>query len=264
MSDAAGTARLRAHAISVGYRSRDVLHDLTLAVPTGQFTALLGPNGSGKSTLLRAFAGLTTLRAGEVTLDGHALSTLSRRRLAQYLSLLPQTPHAPDDLAVGDLVAQGRYPHRRLFTPWSSQDQAICNDAMRLTDVDDLAARPLGRLSGGQRQRAWIAMTLAQSADILLLDEPTTYLDIAHQLDILDLLRRLVRDQGKTIVAVLHDINHAARFADRICLLKEGRIVSSGAPRDIIQPDSLKEVFSIEATILHDPQDGVPVCVARR
>ncbi|MBS9478185.1 ABC transporter ATP-binding protein [Ancylobacter radicis] len=264
MSEAAGPVRLRANAIRVGYRGRDVLHDLTFAVPSYRFTALLGPNGSGKSTLLRALAGLTPLRAGEVTLDGLAIPMLSRRRLAEMISLLPQTPRAPDDLAVADLVAQGRYPHRRLFTPWSLQDQAICNDSMRLTDVDGLAARLLGRLSGGQRQRAWIAMTLAQSADILLLDEPTTYLDIAHQLDILDLLRRLVREQGKTIVAVLHDINHAARFADHICLLKEGRIVASGSPRDIIQPSHLREAFSIEATILHDPYDGVPVCVARK
>lgn len=264
MSEAAATARLRAHAISVGYRSRDVLQDLTLAVPPGRFTALLGPNGSGKSTLLRALAGLTPLHAGEVTLDGRAIPTLSRRRLAETISLLPQTPRAPDDLVVGDLVAQGRYPHRRLFTPWSSHDQLICNNAMRLTDIDDLAARPIGALSGGQRQRAWIAMTLAQSADILLLDEPTTYLDIAHQLDILDLLRRLVHDQGKTIVAVLHDINHAARFADHICLLKDGRIVASGSPRDIIQPDHLREAFSIEVVILDDPYDSVPVCVARR
>ncbi|WAC26645.1 ABC transporter ATP-binding protein [Ancylobacter sp. SL191] len=264
MSEVAGPARLRAQRISVGYRGRDVLHDLTLEVPSYRFTALLGPNGSGKSTLLRALAGLTPLRTGEVTLDGHTLHTLSRRHLAQKLSLLPQTPRAPDDISVADLVAQGRYPHRRLFTSWSSRDQLICNDAMRLTDIDDLAARPLGALSGGQRQRAWIAMTLAQSADILLLDEPTTYLDIAHQLDILDLLRRLVREQGKTIVAVLHDINHAARFADHICLVKDGRILASGSTREIIQPDHLKKAFAIDAVILHDPHDGMPVCVARK
>lgn len=264
MTEMAGTARLQAHAISVGYRTRHVLHDLTLHVPPGQFTALLGPNGSGKSTLLRALAGLTALRAGEVTLDGHAIRALSRRQLAQNLSLLPQTPRAPDDIAVADLVAQGRYPYRRLFARWGPQDQVICNDAMRLTDIDDLAARPLGALSGGQRQRAWIAMTLAQSADILLLDEPTTYLDIAHQLDILDLLRRLVHDQGKTIVAVLHDINQAARFADHICLLKEGRIIASGSAVDVIQPAPLRDVFSIEASILQDPQDGLPVFVVRR
>ncbi|WP_018390696.1 ABC transporter ATP-binding protein [Ancylobacter sp. FA202] len=264
MSEVAGMVRLQARAIRVGYRSRDVLDDLTLAVPPGQFTALLGPNGSGKSTLLRTLAGLTAPRAGEVTLDGHAINTLSRRRLAQNLSLLPQTPRAPDDIAVADLVAQGRYPHRRLFTPWSAKDQAICNEAMQLADIDDLAARPLGALSGGQRQRAWIAMTLAQSADILLLDEPTTYLDIAHQLDILALLRRLVREQGKTMVAVLHDINHAARFADHICLLKEGRIIASGSAHRVIEPEHLRKTFSIEATILYDPQDGVPVCIARR
>ena len=264
MSEMAGTVRLRAQAISVGYRTREVLHDLTLDVPPGRFTALLGPNGSGKSTLLRALAGLTAPRAGKVTLDGHTIATLSRRRLAKHLSLLPQTPRAPDDLAVGDLVAQGRYPHRRLFTRWSSQDQLICNDSMRMTDVDGLAASLLGRLSGGQRQRAWIAMTLAQSADILLLDEPTTYLDIAHQLDILHLLRRLVRDQGRTIVAVLHDINHAARFADHICLLREGRLIASGSAQRVIQPDHLREAFAIETTILHDPLDGVPICVARR
>lgn len=264
MSEATRTVRLQARAISVGYRSRDVLNDLTLAVPTGQFTALLGPNGSGKSTLLRALAGLATPRVGEVTLDGHAMHFLSRRRVAQTLSLLPQTPRAPDDIPVADLVAQGRYPHRRLFTAWSPQDQAICDEAMRLTDIADLAARPLGALSGGQCQRAWIAMTLAQSADILLLDEPTTYLDIAHQLDILDLLRRLVCEQGKTIVTVLHDINHAARFADHICLLKEGRIIGSGSAHKVIQPHHLRKAFSIEAAILHDPHDGVPVCIARR
>ncbi|MDR6951163.1 iron complex transport system ATP-binding protein [Ancylobacter sp. 3268] len=264
MTEAPASARLHARAIEVGYRRRAVLDELTLTVPPGRFTALLGPNGSGKSTLLRALAGLTALRAGEVTLDGHAIHTLPRRRLAQQLSLLPQTPRAPDDIPVADLVAQGRYPHRRLFTRWSPQDQLICNEAMRLTDIDELATRPLGALSGGQRQRAWIAMTLAQCADILLLDEPTTYLDIAHQLDILNLLRRLVREQGKTIVAVLHDINHAARFADHICLLKEGRIIASGSADGVIRPDYLTEVFSIKTAILQDPLDGVPVCIARR
>lgn len=186
--------------ITLGYSNREVLQGLSLSVPSGRFTALLGPNGSGKSTLLRALAGLGRPSDGEVLLDAAPMRTMSRRQIARHLSLLPQTPRAPDDISVRDLVAQGRYPHRSLLTPWSAADQKICDQAMEMTEVAALAAKPLGHLSRGQRQRAWIAMTLAQSADILLLDEPTTYLDIAHQLDILNLLRRLVREYGKTIV----------------------------------------------------------------
>ncbi|MDF2617924.1 MAG: fecE [Xanthobacteraceae bacterium] len=264
MSEMTATARLEARSITVGYSNRDVLRDLTLSVPPGRFTALLGPNGSGKSTLLRALAGLARPSAGEVMLNAAAMRTMSRRQIARHLSLLPQTPRAPDDISVRDLVAQGRYPHRGLFKPWSSMDREICTRAMEMTAVADLEAKSLGHLSGGQRQRAWIAMTLAQSTDMLLLDEPTTYLDIAHQLDVLDLLRRLVRDEGKTVVAVLHDINHAARFADHLCLLKEGEIVASGPPGEIIQARHLRTVFSIDATIIHDPIDEVPICIARR
>lgn len=264
MSEVPATVCLEARSITVGYPNRDVLRDLTLSVPPGRFTALLGPNGSGKSTLLRALAGLARPSSGEVMLNTAAMRTMSRRQIARHLSLLPQTPRAPDDISVRDLVVQGRYPHRGLFKPWSAMDQAICTRAMEMTAVADLEAKFLGHLSGGQRQRAWIAMTLAQSTDMLLLDEPTTYLDIAHQLDVLDLLRRLVRDEGKTVVAVLHDINHAARFADHLCLMKEGEIVVSGPPEEIIQARHLRTVFSIDATVIRDPIDEVPVCIARK
>ncbi|MPT24514.1 MAG: ABC transporter ATP-binding protein [Starkeya sp.] len=253
-----------ARGVSMVFEGAHALRDVSVPVRPGRITAICGANGSGKSTLLKCLAGLEMPTSGVVTLADRPLVDLSRRDIARQLAVLSQNPETPTGLNVEELVEQGRYPHRRLFTRWSSQDQLICNDAMRMTDVDGIAASLLGRLSGGQRQRAWIAMTLAQSADILLLDEPTTYLDIAHQLDILDLLRRLVREQGKTIVAVLHDINHAARFADHICLLKDGRIIASGSAQKVIRPDHLKSAFSIEAAILHDPRDGVPLCVARR
>lgn len=259
------TPALEARAIGVGYPGREVIHDLSLAIPQGVFTVLLGPNGSGKSTLLRALAGLLPPSRGQITLDGTPMLRLSSRKLARRLSLLPQSPRAPDDITVRDLVVQGRYPHRGLFDLWSRTDEAACAEALNLTGLENLASQPLAQLSGGQRQRAWIAITLAQAADILLLDEPTTYLDIAHQLEVMELLGRLVRERGKTVVAILHDINQAARHADCIVLLRDGKIAAIGTPDEVVRAGTIGDVFDIDVTILADPtQEGRPVCVPRR
>lgn len=264
MTDPTNPCSLQAEAISAGYGSRTIIRDLTLAVAPAAFTAMLGPNGSGKSTLLRALAGLLAPSRGRVVLDGRPLDRTTPRQRARRLSLLPQSPRQPDAVTVRDLVEQGRYPHRGLLDRWSAADEAACGEALRLTDMADLAARPLADLSGGQRQRAWIAMTLAQAADILLLDEPTTYLDISHQLDVLDLMRRLVRERGKTVVAVLHDLNQAARFADRVLLLKDGSVAAAGTPAEVMRAETIRRVFDVEATIMPDPIDGTPVCLPRR
>jgi len=264
MSDLTPDCPLEAHTITVGYTDREILHDLSYAFPAASFTALLGPNGSGKSTLLRALAGLLKPVRGHVTLDGARLDSFTSRRRAERISLLPQSPRQPESITVRELVEQGRYPHRRMFDRWSSADELACSEALRLTALSDLHDRDLSTLSGGQRQRAWIAMTLAQAADILLLDEPTTYLDIAHQLDVLDLMRDLVRHQRKTVVTVLHDINQAARFADRMLFMNDGTIVASGAPSEVMRTETIGDVFGVGAAIVSDPLDGTPVCLPRR
>ena len=264
MTERAPETRLEARSISIGYSGRDIIRNLSFSVPTGRFTALLGPNGSGKSTLLRALAGLITPASGAVVIDGLPMASMSRGQIARRLSLMPQSPRAPEDITVRDLVMQGRYPHRGLLARWSLADDAACRRALELTETLGLADTPLCHLSGGQRQRAWIAMTLAQSSDILLLDEPTTYLDISHQLSVMALLRRLVHDQGTTVVAVLHDVTQAARFADQMLLLKDGQLVASGPPVQVMRADLIAAVFAVEATIIEDPVDHTPVCLARR
>jgi iron complex transport system ATP-binding protein len=234
---------------------------LDLDVVTGTATAVIGPNGRGKSTLLRALGRLLKPRAGRVLLDGAEIDRLPTREVARRLGLLPQSPSAPEGLTVADLVARGRHPHQRWFRQWSADDEAVVAAAMRETGVLDLGERPVDALSGGQRQRAWIAMALAQGTDLLLLDEPTTHLDLAHAVDVLDLVDRLSRERGRTVLMVLHDLALAARYADRLVAMKDGAVVAQGAPRGVLTPDLLLEVFGLRAVVLPDPVCATGVVV---
>jgi iron complex transport system ATP-binding protein len=254
------TARLTARDLTLGYGERTVVEHLDLDVVDGGVTAVIGPNGCGKSTLLRALGRLLRPRGGEVLLDGRRIDALPTRDVARALGMLPQSPTAPEGLTVADLVGRGRHPHRSWFRQWSGDDEAVVAEAMAWTGVSDLADRPVDALSGGQRQRAWIAMALAQGTDLLLLDEPTTHLDLAHAVDVLDLVDRLHTERGRTVVMVLHDLSLAARYADRLVALRDGRIVAQGAPRDVITPELLADVFGLHAAVLPDPvSDGVLV-----
>jgi iron complex transport system ATP-binding protein len=255
------TTTLQARDVTVGYGDRPVVHELSLDVPAGQVTSIVGPNGCGKSTLLRTLARLLKPSAGQVLLDGTPIRSMPSRDVARRLALLPQTPVAPDGLRVSDLVARGRHPHQRWFRQWSRDDEEMVDQAMARADVADLADRPLDQLSGGQRQRAWIAMTLAQDTDLLLLDEPTTYLDLAHQVEVLEMVNRLNRDQGRTVVMVLHDLNLAARFSDSIVVMRDGRIVGQDTARTVFTTDLLQEVFGLRADVLSDPRTGLPIIV---
>ncbi len=247
------TSRLSAREVTLGYGDTVVVERLDLDVLDGGVTAVIGPNGCGKSTLLRALGRLLRPRAGEVLLDGERIDRLPTREVARILGLLPQTPVAPEGLTVADLVARGRHPHQAWFRQWSRDDEAVVAEAMASTGVLELGARPVDSLSGGQRQRAWIAMALAQGTDLLLLDEPTTHLDLAHAVDVLDLVDRLNAERGQTVVMVLHDLNLAARYADRLVAMKAGRIVAQGAPQDVLTPHLLEEVFGLRAVVLPDP-----------
>lgn len=247
--------------LSAGYENKRMIEGLDLTITAGSITGLLGPNGSGKSTLLRTLGRLLPPIAGTLKLRDVPLRSMSSKRFARQVGMLNQAAVAPEGLTVADLVRQGRYPHRKLFARWTARDEQACSRALQLTEMNLLADRPLDHLSGGQRQRAWISMVLAQETDILLLDEPTTYLDLAHQIDILELLQSLVREHGKTIVVVLHDINLAARYTDRVILMNDGRIVAEGPPRQTINSDSVAAVFGINSAILDDPFTGTPICV---
>ena len=262
MLDARGDARgLRARSVTVGYgKDAPILEDLSLDVLEGQLTVIVGPNACGKSTLLRSLARVLGVRSGVVELDGRALTTMNQKELARRLGLLAQSSTAPADILVEDLVARGRYPHQSLLRQWSAGDAAAVAWAMRPAGV--AARRRVGERSGGQRQRVWIAMVLAQSTDIVLLDEPTTYLDLNHQLEVLRLARRLQAD-GRTIVAVLHDLHLAFRYATHLVCMKEGRIVAQGAPSDIVTPALIEEVFDVPCVIVEDPQTGSPLVVPR-
>jgi iron complex transport system ATP-binding protein len=252
---------LAAQSLSVGYGERLVIPELSLEIAMGTITALVGPNGSGKSTVLKTLARLIAPRAGVVYLDGKAISSLPTREVARQLAILPQGPTAPEELTVGELVEQGRYPHAGPLRMLREQDQAAIRQALAQANMLELRERRLDSLSGGERQRAWIALALAQATPILLLDEPTTFLDVGHQLEVLTLIQQLNRRQGKTIVLVLHDLNQAARFAERIIALRDGRIVADGAPRDVLTADLLAEVFQVKAAIINHPVDGLPVCL---
>jgi iron complex transport system ATP-binding protein len=245
----------------LGYDGAAIIDGLDVRIPAGQITALIGPNGCGKSTLLRGLARLLKPRGGAVYLDGTAITKLPTKELARQLGILPQSPVAPEGLTVRDLVAQGRYPHQRWFQQWSREDEEMTQRALQITNMIELADRPVDALSGGQRQRAWIAMTLAQHTATLLLDEPTTFLDMAHQIEVLHLLHDLNRRAGRTIVMVLHDLNHAARYADYVIAMAAGRIVSQGSPQEVVTPAMLRDVFGVEAEIIADPRTGAPLCI---
>lgn len=252
------------HGASIGYGEGLVVDDLNLAFPRGKFTALLGPNGSGKSTILRSLAGLMRLQRGGIELDGQPISRMAGKALARRIAFLAQGATAPEGLTVGDLVRQGRYPHRSLLGGWSPADTEAVDEAMALSSITHLRDRRLDTLSGGQRQRAWIAMTLAQQSGILLLDEPTTYLDLAHQIELLDLTRRLIDRRGATIIAVLHELNQAARYADHLVLLKDGRVHATGTPAEVLTADNIRDVFGVAVAVLSDPETSQPLCVPRR
>ncbi|MET8678050.1 ABC transporter ATP-binding protein [Streptomyces sp. NPDC004647] len=254
-------SRLTARDLTLAYDERTVVEDLDLDIPHGQVTVIVGPNACGKSTLLRALGRLLRPRRGSVLLDGTELGRIPTRTIAQSIGLLPQTPVAPEAITVADLVSRGRQPHQRWWQQWSEEDERAVTDAMDRTDVTALAERPVDELSGGQRQRVWIAMALAQETDVLLLDEPTTYLDISHQVEVLDLVRQLNRERGRTVVAVLHDLNQAARYADHLVAMKAGRIVAQGCPSQIVTVDLVRDVFGLEAVVVPDPVTGSPLVV---
>jgi iron complex transport system ATP-binding protein len=234
---------------------------LDLVVPDGEVTVIVGPNACGKSTLLRALGRLLKPRGGAVLLDGTDLARIPTKKIARSVGLLPQTPVAPDAITVADLVSRGRQPHQHWWQQWSDEDERAVGDAMDRTDVTALADRLVDELSGGQRQRVWIAMALAQETDLLLLDEPTTYLDISHQVEVLDLVRQLNHQRGRTVVAVLHDLNQAARYADHLIAMKAGRIVARGRPSEVVTAELVHEVFGLESVVVPDPVTGSPLVV---
>ena len=251
--------RLAAHGLSVSYGGDDVLRGVDMSAVDGALTAIVGPNGCGKSTLLRTLGRLLAPNAGAVVLDGASIATLRTKEVARRVGLLPQAPVAPEGLTVAELVARGRYPHQSWLRQWSRQDEEAVADALAWTGTADLAARPLDTLSGGQRQRAWLAMALAQDTGILLLDEPTTYLDIAHAVDVLDLVDRLHDERGCTVVLVLHDLTLAARYADHLVVLHEGRVVAAGDPGEVLTAELVGDVFGVRAAVVPDPVSGRPL-----
>nr|WP_233580648.1 ABC transporter ATP-binding protein [Streptomyces triticirhizae] len=250
---------MRTTGLTLGYGARPVVEDLDLALPPGRTTAIVGANACGKSTLLRALARLLAPRAGAVHLDGRDVHAMPTRELARRLGILPQSPVAPEGLTVRDLVTRGRSPHQTWWRQWSNADERAVHDALAATGLTELAGRTVDELSGGQRQRAWIAMAVAQDTPVLLLDEPTTYLDLAHQIDVLDLVTDLNRNEGRTIAMVLHDLNQASRYADHLVALKAGRIVAAGPPAEVITEETVTDVFSLACRVTPDPITGTPL-----
>jgi iron complex transport system ATP-binding protein len=259
--DRTGQVRLQAEGVRLGYGERTIVENLDLEVVQGTVTSVIGPNGCGKSTLLRALGRLLKPSAGRVLLDGRQIDTMPTKEVATILGLLPQAPTAPEGLTVGDLVARGRHPHQTWYRQWSTDDQEAVAEALEWTGISDLAERPVDELSGGQRQRAWISMALAQGTDLLLLDEPTTYLDLAHQVEVLQLVERLNKERGRTVVMVLHDLNLAARYSTRLVAMKSGTIMAQGDPGDVITEPLLSEVFGLNAKVIPDPVAGTPMVV---
>ena len=260
---AAPPVSLRGRGLVVGYGAREpVLSGVDLDVLDTELTVIVGPNACGKSTLLRALARVLAVQGGQVLLDGAPIMRQPARRVARRLGLLPQSPTAPEDILVEDLVARGRYPHQGLIRQWSRQDERAVAQAMSAAGVSELSGRSVRELSGGQRQRVWIAMSLAQETDLLLLDEPTTYLDLAHQLEVLDLAARLHRE-GRTVVAVLHDLHLAFRYATHLVVMKDGAVVAQGPPARVVTAALIERVFEVPCRILTDPESGTPLVVPR-
>lgn len=259
-------SRLRGDAMTLAYERRTISRELTVDVPDQSFTVVIGPNACGKSTLLRALSRLLRPSVGAVLLDGADIHRRPAREIAKTLGLLPQSSIAPDGIAVAELVCRGRYPHQGLLRQWSREDEAVVAESMAATGVADLADRPVAELSGGQRQRVWLAMALAQQTPLLLLDEPTTYLDIAHQIEILDLCARLHEEEGRTLVAVLHDLNQAARYATHLIAMRDGQVVATGPPQTVVTAALVEEVFGLPCRVIDDPETGTPLVVpaARR
>ncbi|MFF0570378.1 MULTISPECIES: ABC transporter ATP-binding protein [unclassified Streptomyces] len=253
-------ARLAARGVTVGYGDRTVIDGLDVAIPPGVITTIIGPNGCGKSTLLRTLTRLLRPAGGTVVLDGEDIGTLRTKDVAKKLGLLPQAPLAPEGLTVADLVARGRHPHQSWLRQWSSDDADVVRRALAMTGVADLADRAVDSLSGGQRQRVWISMTLAQGTDLLLLDEPTTYLDLAHAIDVLDLVDDL-HESGRTVVMVLHDLNLATRYSDNLVVMRGGAVLAQGHPRDVITAELLHEAFGLRAKVIDDPVGDRPLIV---
>lgn len=252
--------RLKADAVTLRYDDRTISENLSVEIPDGSLTVIVGPNACGKSTLLRALSRLMTPARGQVVLDGKLIGSYPAREVARRLGLLPQSPTAPDGITVADLVARGRYPHQSFLRQWSPEDRQAVTQALTATKMLPYARRLLGELSGGQRQRVWIAMVLAQETPLLLLDEPTTFLDIAHQVELMELLSEL-NAQGRTIIAVLHDLNQASRYASHLIAMRSGAIVAKGAPAQILTAELVQEVFGLNAVVIPDPVSGTPMVV---
>lgn len=257
------TSRLRADEVTLSYGDQAVVHALSVGVPDGSVTSIIGPNGCGKSTLLRALSRLMKPKGGSIVLDGQAIHSLPTKEVARRLGLLPQQPRAPEAITVEDLTRRGRYPHQSFFAPPTDSDQLAVERALELAGITELRHRPVDELSGGQRQRAWIAMTLAQETPLLLLDEPTTFLDIAHQHEVLDLVEKLNALEGKTIVMVLHDVNHAARASHHVIAMRRGEIMAEGEPAEVITPERLRDIFEVDTDIVIHPRTGERVCIPR-
>lgn len=250
---------LAAEGLTLGYTDRPVITDLDLEIPAGEITVIVGPNACGKSTLLRSMSRLLAPRAGHVLLDGREVHRMPAKELARTLGLLPQSPIAPEGITVSDLVGRGRHPHQGMFTRWTRDDDLAVARALDVTETAALADRPVDELSGGQRQRVWIAMALAQETEVLLLDEPTTFLDVSHQIEVLDLLTDLNRLRGSTVVMVLHDLNLAARYADHLIALEGGHVRAVGAPGEVLTTDVVRDLFGMESRIIVDPTSGKPL-----
>ncbi|MGB3517221.1 MAG: ABC transporter ATP-binding protein [Elainellaceae cyanobacterium] len=255
------TVQIEARNLTLAYGRTTIIHQVSLAIPPGQITVLVGANSCGKSTLLKGLGRLLKPCTGQVYLNNKPLASQSTKAIARHIALLSQNPVAPEGLTVRELVAQGRYPHQTWLQQWSIQDEQAVDDALQIADLEDLCDRPLDTLSGGQRQRAWIAMVLAQDTDILLLDEPTTFLDLAHQVEVLDLLYDLYQSQGRTIVLVLHDLNQACRYGHHVVAIKEGKIYAQGAPSVVMTATMVQDVFGLKSKIIADPVTGTPMCI---
>ena len=252
---------LEAKQLTLAYDGAAIIRNLNLGIPEGKTTVLVGANGCGKSTLLRGLTRLLKPKSGRVYLDGKAIAQLKAKTIARKMGMLPQSPVAPEGLTVKDLVAMGRYPYQSWLQQWSKEDEAQVAEALKITTMTELADRPLDSLSGGQRQRAWIAMVLAQDTDILLLDEPTTYLDLSHQVDLLDLLDELQSSKGKTIVMILHDLNLSCRYGDYLVAVQQGKVYATGTPQQVMTEEMVRDVFNLECRIVPDPLSNTPMCI---